>query len=101
LARPHALAEAFSALTGNPVTRVDANDASEFIATLAHSPDFVEISAPEILLALKQARRKGVRGGRVHDFPHAVAAEKSGAEKILTLDRNDCSGITHLPVEQA
>jgi predicted nucleic acid-binding protein len=99
--RPHALAETFSALTGNPQTRVDANDASEFIANLARSLDFTELSAQETLHALKTARQKGVRGGRVHDYLHAVAAEKSGAKKILTLDRNDFSGITSLPVEQA
>jgi predicted nucleic acid-binding protein len=101
LTRPHALAETFSALTGNPQTRVDTNDAYEFIAHLARSLDFVEVSATEILHALKTARQKGVRGGRVHDYLHAVAAEKSGAKKILTLDKNDFSGITSLPVEQA
>jgi predicted nucleic acid-binding protein len=99
--RPHTLAEVFSALTGNPVIRVDADDASEFISALARNLDFVELGVPEILQALRTARQKGVRGGRVHDYLHAVAAEKSGAAKILTLDRNDFSGISGLPVEQA
>lgn len=100
-ARPHALAETFSALTGNPQTRIDANDAFQFIASLARSLDFIELSAHETLHVLKTARQKGVRGGRVHDYLHAVAAEKSGAGKILTLDKNDFVGITSLPVEQA
>jgi predicted nucleic acid-binding protein len=99
--RPHALAEAFSALTGNPVARVDANDASAFITSLPRSLDFIELAVPEILRALKTARQKGVRGGRVHDYLHAVAAEKSGAKQILTLDRTDFLGITRVPVEQA
>jgi len=99
--RPHTLAEVFSALTGNPVIRVDADDASEFISALARNLDFVELGVPEILQALRTARQKGVRGGRVHDYLHAVAAEKSGAKQILTLDQNDFSGITRLPVEQA
>jgi predicted nucleic acid-binding protein len=99
--RPHTLAEVFSALTGNPVIRVDADDASEFISALARNLDFVELGVPEILQALRTARQKGVRGGRVHDYLHAVAAEKSGAAKILTLDRNDFSGISGLPVEPA
>ncbi len=47
------------------------------------------MSVKETLAALKQARKRGVRGGRVHDFLHALAAEKSGAKKLLTLDRND------------
>jgi predicted nucleic acid-binding protein len=99
--RPQALSETFSALTGNPQIRIDANDAYQFIFSLARSLDFVELSGKETLQALKTARQKGVRGGRVHDYLHAVAAEKSGADNILTLDKNDFSGITSLPVEQA
>jgi hypothetical protein len=99
--RPHALAETFSALTGNPQTRIDAGDAYQFITSLAQSLDFIELSARETLQALRTARQKGVRGGRVHDYLHAVAAEKSGADNLLTLDKNDFFGITRLPVEQA
>lgn len=100
LTRPHALAETFSTLTGNPDTRISAENAAAILDRLAGSLDFVDITAPEILRALKTARQKGVRGGRVHDYLHAVAAEKAGAKKILTLDKNDFSEITNLPVEQ-
>jgi len=99
--RPHALAEAFSTLTANPQTRIDTDDAVEFIATLSANLDFVELTAKEIVTTLKTARKKGVRGGRVHDYLHAVAAEKSGAAKILTLDKNDFANLTPVPVEQA
>ncbi len=100
--RPHALAEVFSALTGNPVTRIDADDAADFIASIAVNLDFVEISSKEIVAALKTAQKRGVRGGRVHvhDYLHAMAAEKSGAKNILTLDRNDFTSITSLGIEQ-
>lgn len=97
--RPHALAETFSTLTGNPKTRIDASDAATVIERLSASLDFVELTAPETLSALKATREKGVRGGRVHDYLHAVAAEKSGAKKILTLDKNDFDGITSLEIE--
>ncbi len=99
--RPQALSETFSALTGNPQTRIDANDAYQFIFSLARSLDFVELTGRETVQALKTARQKGVRGGRVHDYLHAVAAEKSGADNILTLDKHDFFGITSLLVEQA
>jgi predicted nucleic acid-binding protein len=99
--RPHALAETFSTLTGNPFTRIDADTVAEFLADLASDLEFVEITGEEVLKALKTARQKGVRGGRVHDYLHAVAAEKSGAKKILTLDKNDFAGLTSLPIEQA
>jgi predicted nucleic acid-binding protein len=99
--RPHSLAETFSTLTGNPETRIDADDAALVIAVLAESLDFVDLTAPEMIAALKQARKRGVRGGRVHDYMHAVAAEKSGAATILTLDKNDFNDLTKLTVETA
>jgi predicted nucleic acid-binding protein len=97
--RPHTLAETFSTLTGNPDKRIDADDAALVVASLAESLDFVELTAREMIEAMKRARRVGVRGGRVHDFMHAVAAEKSGAGKILTLDRNDFIGLTGIAIE--
>ena len=53
----------------------------------------------EMFSAFKKAKRLGVRGGRVHDFLHAVAAEKAGADKIITLDENDFNDLTGLKIE--
>jgi predicted nucleic acid-binding protein len=39
-------------------------------------------------------------GGRVHDYLHAVAAQKSGAKKLLTLDENDFNDLTKVEIEQ-
>ncbi|MGH7951074.1 MAG: type II toxin-antitoxin system VapC family toxin [Limisphaerales bacterium] len=97
--RPHTLAETFSALTGNQQLRIDGGSAARILENISTRLEFVELSAREILNALKTARQKGVRGGRVHDYLHAVAAEKS-AKKILTLDRNDFDGLTKLSIEQ-
>lgn len=97
--RPHALAEVFSTITGNPKNRADAQIAAEILASLAKSLDFVDLKADEMLAALKSARKLGVRGGRVHDFFHAVAAKKSGAKKIVTLDKNDFAGLTEITLE--
>ena len=62
---------------------------------LAQDLDFIELTPHEILGALKQARKRGVRGGRVHDFMHAMAAEKSGGHELLTTDENDFESLTH------
>jgi predicted nucleic acid-binding protein len=97
--RSHALAEVFSALTGNPQNRVATEIAAELMQQLAGSLDFVDLTADEMLAALKSARKLGVRGGRVHDFFHAVAAKKSGAKKIVTLDKNDFAGLTEIALE--
>jgi predicted nucleic acid-binding protein len=87
--RPHALAETFSALTGGRLTeRVDAAAAAEIVAGLSADLDFCDLTAPEVLRALAQAEAKGVRGGRVHDYLHAVAAHKGKAGLLLTADRH-------------
>jgi len=97
--RSHALAEVFSALTGNPQNRVSTEVAAELVEQLADSLNFVDLTAGEMLTALKSARKLGVRGGRVHDFFHAVAAKKSGAKKIVTLDKNDFADLTEITLE--
>jgi len=50
---------------------------------------------------LENAKRLGVRGARVHDFLHAVAAGKAGATKIFTLDKNDFDDLTQIELETA
>lgn len=87
--RTHTLAEVFSALTGNPHVRFDADWSARTIEQLISDLDFVELSAAELVGALKQAKRKGVRGGHVHDLLHAAAADKSQAQELLTIDVND------------
>jgi predicted nucleic acid-binding protein len=93
--RTHALAETFSALTaGSLAVRLDANAAAQTVENLAADLDFLDLTAVEVISAMKQARKRGVRGGRIHDFLHAIAAEKSGASELLTLDENDFGQLT-------
>lgn len=90
ITRTHALAEVFSALTkGNLTVRVDASAASRMLTDIARHLEFVDLSSTEVLNALEQTRRRGVRGGRVHDYLHAVAAEKAKASRLLTADQHD------------
>jgi hypothetical protein len=84
LTRIHTLAEVFSTLTGG---------------NLASDLDFHDLAATDVLKALKETRKKGVRGGRIHDSLHAVAAEKSGARKLLTLGKNDFNDLTTVEIE--
>ena len=100
--RTHAIAETFSALTGgNLGIRVDPDQAALALENLAKDLEFVDLTAEETLHALKKARQKGVRGGRVHDFLHAVAAAKSGVARLVTVDQNDFNDlIDTITVEQ-
>jgi predicted nucleic acid-binding protein len=59
------------------------------VGNLAQDLDFVDLTSKEVLDALKQTRKRGVRGGRIHDFLHAVAAEKAKAGQLLTADEHD------------
>ena len=100
LTRTHSLSEMFSALTGggNLGIRMDANDATAAIVDLARDLEFMELNSDDVLKALQTARAKGVRGGRVHDYLHAVAAEKGQASQIVTADKNDFSGLSDLKI---
>jgi len=98
--RTHTLAEVFSTLTGgNLAFRLDADEAARTVAGLAADLEFLDLNAVDVLKALKEARKKGVRGGRIHDYLHAVAAQKSGAKKLLTLDKNDFNNLTTVEIE--
>ena len=92
--RVHALSEVFGTLTGGRLgVKFDANEAAEVMDELAADLEFVELTAKEILAALHDADKKGVRGGRVHDYLHAVAAQKAKAGVLLTSDKFDFSGL--------
>ena len=85
--RTHALAEVFSTLTGSRLGfRVDADDATEVIRDLISEIKMMERSVAQTLAALSEARARGVRGGQVHDYLHAVAARKANCTSLMTLN---------------
>lgn len=92
--RPHSFTEVFSTLTGGRLgIRYSPEDAAEMIASLAGDLDTVELGAAETVDALTRAGKLGVRGGRVHDYMHAVAANKADVGKLVTLDEGDFVGL--------
>lgn len=99
--RTYSLTETFSALTGKAEVRMDANAAAVVIKSLVQHLEFVDLSADEVTHSLCKAQSLGVRGGRVHDYMHALAAQKSGASVLLTADRHDFNGLVpSLTIEQ-
>jgi len=93
ITRTHALAETFSALTGNPKMRFDADYAAQAVEQLCADLEFTDLSSAEVIAALKKAKKKGVRGGHVHDLLHAAAADKAGVTELLTIDLTDFTGL--------
>ena len=85
----HALAEAFSILTGGQRPRkLDASTAfrllDESVMPFVRS---INLTGKEVLVALRDARARGVRGGAVYDYLHLVAARKAGVICLITLDQ--------------
>jgi predicted nucleic acid-binding protein len=92
--RPHALAEVFSTLTGGRLgVQYLADDAAAMIRELTAGMSFVELDAREVLASLESAQKKGVRGGRVHDWLHARAAHKAGVSELVTDNYSDFVGL--------
>ncbi|MSU58937.1 MAG: hypothetical protein EXS35_12355 [Pedosphaera sp.] len=93
--RPHALAEAFSTLTGGRLGfKYLPSDAAALLLELTAGFNFVELNAAEIHSALDEAEKRGVRGGRVHDWLPARAAQKANVTVLLTDNLGDFSGLT-------
>lgn len=83
--RPHTLSEVFSTLTGGRLgVQYLPDDAAELIHEVTAGFGYVDLDASEIHSALAAAQRRGVRGGRVHDWLHAVAAKKAKVAELVT-----------------
>ena len=92
--RSHSLSALFSVLTGGRFrVKYSPNNAAALAADIARQLTFVDLSAEEILRGLHGASRTQVSGGRVHDWMHALAAEKAVASTFLTLNGDDFSGL--------
>lgn len=92
--RPHTKAEMFSTLTGGRLgAQFYPSDAAEIVRELTQGINFVELSDAEIQAALEEAEKRGVRGGRVHDWLHARAAKKAGVAQLLTDNFADFAGL--------
>ena len=91
--RPHTLSEIFSTLTKGVAFRYPPDDAAKMISDLAGDLDFIELTRAETLSAIRDAKRLGVRGARIHDLMHVFAAGKYGASVLMTLDTGGFQGI--------
>lgn len=85
----HALAEAFSILTGGQrARRLDADTAYRLLdESVIPFVQTVSLTGKEVMAALRDSRARGVRGGAVYDYLHLVAARKAGVERLITLDQ--------------
>jgi predicted nucleic acid-binding protein len=94
----HGLLETFSTVTGGR----RGMQLSAAFATDVIENDYVPrltittLAPTEILRAMNECERRGVRGGAIYDFLHLAAARKAKATKFYTLNERDFRSI-HRP----
>jgi hypothetical protein len=92
--RPHSLAEAFSTLTGGRLGfKYSPDDAAALLKDLTAGMHFIELDKKDTFSALDLAKKKGIRGGRIHDWMHCRAAAKSGAAFLITDNHAHFTGL--------
>ncbi len=92
--RTHSLSEMYSVLTGGRFrVKYSPGNAAALASDIAGQITFIDLSPEETLRGLREAGHYQVFGGRVHDWLHALAAEKAGARTLLTLNGDDFSGL--------
>lgn len=84
----HALAECFSVLTGGRLSvQLSATDAARLLETnIVGRLTVVTLTPVEMVGALRDAERLGIRGGSIYDSLHLAVARKAGADRIFTLN---------------
>ena len=87
-AHVHALVETFNTLTGGRLSpRVLPSVAAQILETsVLPRVETVSLPARTLILAMKEAESRGVRGGAIYDYLHLVAARREKARRIYTLD---------------
>jgi predicted nucleic acid-binding protein len=87
----HSFNETFATLTGGRLgIRIDQDTAAAMIReSILPSVQLVDATGPMILDAHSQARSRGARGGAIYDFMHLLAAARTGAAALYTLNTSD------------
>jgi predicted nucleic acid-binding protein len=92
--RPHTLSEAFSTLTGGRLGfKYAPDDAAALLKEITGGMNFIELDKRQTLAALALAQKRGIRGGRVHDWMHARAAAHAGVAVLVTDNHADFVGL--------
>ena len=69
------------------------DDAAALLNNITSGMHFVELDRKDTLAALALARKRGIRGGRVHDWMHARAATKARVAILVTDNGSDFMGL--------
>jgi predicted nucleic acid-binding protein len=83
----HALTESFATLTGGRLgVRVSPTVAAQLVGSLVPRLRLLELTAADVIEAINKAESVGARGGAMYDYLHLVAARKSAATVLYTIN---------------
>lgn len=105
VARLHLLAEFFATMTGRGIEITDddgnvdrmvftQNECAAWLKNFAERVKFEELAKDEALAALEQAQSKSIQGARIYDYWHALVAEKTKADELITRNTRHFQGLT-------
>jgi predicted nucleic acid-binding protein len=84
----HALAELYSVLTKIPMG-MSQSEAQLTVANLPNQVRVVPLTVAGYQAAILRCAERGLKSGSVFDALHLVAAERAGADALLTLNPDD------------
>jgi len=104
MARLHLFAECFATMTGRGILLRDATgnlnrmlftqkECAEWLKAFAEKVQFEELTKEEALAALEKAQEAGVQGARIYDYWHALVAEKTKADELITRNTRHFQGL--------
>ena len=92
----HALAEVWSVLTKLPIhPRIDPASARMVVGEIATIAQVTALTHAMYFQALDRCVSQGARSGAVFDALHLIAAERAGADVVLTLNEKDFVRLAH------
>jgi hypothetical protein len=74
--------------------RVDGEEVTNLLVELIPHLEVCDLDSGETLQCLQNAKSGGIRGGRVHDYLHAMAAVKAECERVYTYNVSDFEGLS-------
>ena len=104
VARLHLLAEFFATMTGRGILLPDAagnlnrmlftqKECADWLKAFAEKVQFEELTKEEALATLEKAQIAGVQGARIYDYWHALVAEKTKADELITRNTRHFQGL--------
>lgn len=105
VARLHLLAEFFATTTGRGIEIADDDgnvdrmvftqkECAAWLRIFSQRVKFEELTRDEALTALEKAQSAGVQGARIYDYWHALVAEKSKADELITRNTRHFQDLT-------